>query len=148
MDNHTVHITESRTSSLSWALLVKRHYNKEVPWGEPASVVTRGEVVGFRCLVSGFGLVLCSKVQILKPDPGTCLPLESDPASRVVTIEVSALNIYNVFYNTKFGRKGRDLNTFWNMFQVCKFVIGLEYKGKNIGFRFIIGYSSLRDFGP
>jgi hypothetical protein len=25
---------------------------------------------------------------------------------------------------------------------------GLAYKGKDIVFRFIIGYSSLRDFGP
>ncbi len=57
--------------------------------------------MGFRCLVSGFGLVLCSKVQNFETRP-----------SRVVNIEVSALNIYNVFYNSRFGSKGRDLCTF------------------------------------
>jgi hypothetical protein len=55
-----------------------------------------------------------------------------------VNVEVSALNIYNVFYNSRFGSKGRDLGTFWNMFEVCKFFIGLEYEGKDIGFRFIV----------
>ncbi len=94
------------------------------------------------------GWFCVQRFKILKPDPWTCLPLESDPASRAVNLEVSALNIYNVFYISRFGSKGTDLGTFWNMFQVCKIFIGLEYEGKDIGFRFIIEYSSLRDFDP
>jgi hypothetical protein len=61
------------------ALLVKRHYNKEVPWGEPASVVKRGEVVGFRCLVSSFGLVLCSKVKNFETRPRNLNPTRIRP---------------------------------------------------------------------
>jgi hypothetical protein len=30
---------------------------------------------------------------------------------------------------------------------IC-FIVGLAYQGKDIVFRFIIEYSSLRDFGP
>jgi hypothetical protein len=30
----------------------------------------------------------------------------------------------------------------------CKLFVGFAYQGKDIAFRFIIEYTSLRDFGP
>jgi hypothetical protein len=35
-----------------------------------------------------------------------------------------------------------------NIFELPMFFVGLAYQGKDIVFRFIIEYSSLRDFGP
>jgi hypothetical protein len=37
---------------------------------------------------------------------------------------------------------------FWGLHRLEVAFIGLAYQGKDIVFRFIIEYSSLRDFGP
>jgi hypothetical protein len=36
----------------------------------------------------------------------------------------------------------------WNQIRVVATIFGLTYQGKDIVFRFTIGYSSLMDFGP
>jgi hypothetical protein len=52
------------------ALLVERHYyNKEVPWGEPASVAERVRLWGLGVWFQVLGWFCVQRFKILKPDP-------------------------------------------------------------------------------
>jgi hypothetical protein len=79
----------------------------------------RGEVVGFRCLVSGFGLVLCSKVQNFETRP-----------SRVVNIEVSALNITMFSIIVDLGVRGGIFVLFETCFKYAKILLALNMKAR------------------